>query len=271
MAFIFGLCFNNHMGKIIIKNERQIEGIRRSSRLAAACLRFIEPYVAPGVTTAELDWRIEEFMRTHGAIPACLGYVVGENPPFPKATCISVNEVICHGIPDQYVLKNGDILNIDVTTILDDYFGDTSMMYSVGEISEDAKHILKVAKHCLDLGIKRVRPGAKFGEIGTAIQHYAWLMDCTVVYQFTGHGVGLRFHEPPTVEFCEAENSSSAKEIMQPGMIFTIEPMINRGVPDAVICEQDKWTARTADGKLSAQYEHTVLVTADGVEILTKV
>ena len=248
---------------IIIKNKSQIEGIRKSSRLAAACLQYIEPFVLPGITTAELDWRLEEFIRANGAIPACLGYM-----GFPKATCISVNEVICHGVPGDYVLRDGDIVNIDVTTILAGYFGDTSTMYVIGEVSEDAQHVIKVAKHCLDIGLREVYPGNRFGNIGYSIQSYAMLNGCTVVHQFTGHGVGLKFHEDPQVPFIADKDSGP---VMKSGMIFTIEPMINLGSPDAIISESDKWTASTVDGSLSAQFEHSVLVTEDGHEVLTKV
>lgn len=251
---------------IIIKNTKQIDGIRKSCKLAANCLKHIEPFVKAGVTTGELNDEIEFFIRKHNAIPAPLGYIV-DDQSYPKATCISVNEVICHGIPGDYKLKDGDILNIDVTTILNGYYGDTATMFTVGEISDDAKHIINVAKNCLEIGIQQVKPKNQFGMIGRAIQRYANLQQCTVVYQFCGHGVGLRFHEPPQVSHCE-ESDLGAQ--MKPGMIFTVEPMINLGCPYAVIDKKDHWTARTIDGKLSAQFEHTVLVTEDGVEILTE-
>jgi methionyl aminopeptidase len=246
---------------ILIKNQRQIEGIRKSCRLAAATLRYISQFVVAGVTTGELNDLCEKYIVDNNAIPAPLGYM-----GYPKATCISLNEVICHGIPGQEKLKDGDIVNIDVTTILDGYYGDTSTMFTVGAISEDAQHLLDVAKRCLDIGIKQVRPGNRFGNIGYEIHKYAMLQGCTVVYQFCGHGVGIRFHEEPQVSHI-ADKDSGPK--MRPGMIFTIEPMINLGSPEAIIDEEDKWTARTVDGKLSAQYEHTVLVTSTGAEILT--
>lgn len=254
--------------EIILKNDEQIEGIRKSCKLAAQCLNVVEEYVQPGVTTESLNRIIDEFIRDNGAIPATLNY-----HGYPKETCISLNEVVCHGIPGDVVLKEGDILNIDVTTILDGYFGDTSRMYSVGEISEEADRLLKITKECLDLGIEQVAPGNPVGQIGYAITQLATACECGVVYQFVGHGTGLSFHEPPQIPhyvpnllFEEVESV-----IMRAGMVFTIEPMINLGGPDAIISTKDGWTARTADGSLSAQYEHTVLVVEDGVEILTKV
>lgn len=246
---------------IIIKTWQQIAGIRKSCKLAAETLKYVEQFVKAGVTTDELNEHANFFIRKNGAIPAPLNY-----QGFPKETCISVNEVICHGIPNEYKLKEGDIVNVDVTTILDGYYGDTSTMFSIGSISEDAQHILNVAKKCLEIGVKQVKPGNYFGNIGYEITKYAHLMQCTVVHQFCGHGVGLEFHEEPQVSHI-AEKNSGPK--MRPGMVFTIEPMINEGSPEAVIDEQDNWTARTEDGKLSAQYEYTVLVTRKGVEILT--
>jgi methionyl aminopeptidase len=248
---------------IIIKSPEQIEGIRKSCQLAADTLDYLEQFVKPGVTTQQINDEAEKFIRSHGAIPAPLGYY-----GFPKAVCTSMNEVICHGIPNsEDVLEEGDIINVDVTTILNGYFGDTCRMYTVGEISNEVKELLSVARDCLEIGIAQVRPGSKFGNIGKAISDYVRSRGYSVVYQFCGHGVGLKFHEEPQVHhddryFMDIE--------MKPGMIFTIEPMINAGVAEAVIDLRDKWTVRTKDGKLSAQYEHTVLVTDSGVEVLTK-
>lgn len=246
---------------IRLKNYKQIQGIRKSCVLAAKTLKFVEPLVKAGVTTGHLDEQIEKFIRDNGAIPATLGY-----KGYPKSCCISVNEVICHGIPGDYALKDGDILNIDVTTILDGYFGDTSTMFTVGEISEDAKKLLKVAKECLEVGIKQVRPGNYLGNIGYEINQLAKAYSCSVVYQFSGHGCGIAFHEEP--QLCHVAPKNSGPKLRK-GMTFTIEPMLNLGVPEAVINEADGWTATTEDGKLSAQYEHTILVTQEGHEILT--
>ena len=254
------------MNQIIIKNEEQIEGIRKSSKLAAKTLNFIEPFVQAGVTTEELDDKIEESIRDHDAIPAPLGYKGPDGHPYPKATCISLNEVICHGIPDPTKLVDGDTLNIDVTTILDGYYGDTSRMFTIGEISPAKQQLLKVAKECLDLGIERVAPDRPIGQIGLAVSLHAENHGYSVVYQFCGHGVGIEFHEPPQVVH---KALGHERPIMKIGMIFTIEPMINEGKPEGIIDETDRWTVRSIDGKMSAQNEHTILVTDDGYEILT--
>ncbi len=252
------------MSEIIIKTQEQIEGIRRSSQLAGEALNFIQPYVKAGVSTEFLDSKIEDFITENGAIPATKGY-----NGYPKSSCISLNEVVCHGIPSaEAILKEGDILNIDVTTILDGFYGDTSRMFTVGEVDKKAMELIEVTKHCLDLGIKQVQPGNNFGNIGFVINRYAKAKGYSVVYEFCGHGVGINFHEAPQVDHAARKNSG---EKMKPGMIFTIEPMINIGRPSTVIDKKDGWTARTVDKKLSAQFEHTVLVTKSGFEVLTDV
>jgi len=250
---------------IIIKTPEQIAGIRKSCQLAAQCLEFIQPHVQPGVTTARLGDLLEEYIRGHKAIPAPKGYQVGDLV-YPKATCISLNEVICHGVPNETVIQEGDILNIDVTTILDDYYGDTSKMYFVGEVDPRAIDLAHYTQKALFFGIAQVKPGAQIGNIGWAIAHLAHSQGYSVVESFCGHGTGLQFHEPPNVPHSAIKGTGP---VLKPGMIFTIEPMINEGVLDVLISEEDGWTARTADGKLSAQYEHTILVTSDGCEILT--
>lgn len=252
------------MDYILLKSPKQIQGIRRSCKLAAKALDFIAPFVTAGVTTGFLNDKIAEFIKEHGAVPAPLNY-----KGYPKETCISLNEVICHGIPDDRTLVDGDILNIDVTTILDGYYGDTSRMFTVGTPSPDAAKIMKVAKECLDIGIRQVRPDYPLNRIGYAITHHAHKNGCSVVREFCGHGVGLDFHEAPQVIHFIESHEKNTGPILKPGMTFTIEPMINLGAPDCVIDEVDKWTARTADKSLSAQYEHTVLVNKYGCEILT--
>lgn len=250
------------MEEIIIKTPEQIEGIRQSAKLAAKTLAFVEEYVRPGVSTGFLDRKMEEFIMDHGAVPATKGY-----NGYPKSSCISPNEIVCHGIPTEKVILNeGDIVNIDITTILNGYYGDTSKMFEVGKVSSRARELIQVTKHCLDLGIQQVRPGNYFGNIGYVIGRYAMAKGYSVVFEFCGHGVGLHFHEPPQVDHTARKNSG---DIMKPGMIFTIEPMINQGRPATVIDKRDGWTARTIDHKLSAQFEHTVLVTGKGAEILT--
>lgn len=249
---------------IIIKTPEQIDGIRTSSQLAGSTLKMIEGYIKEGVSTEYLDKIIEEYMRDNGAIPATLGY-----HGYPKSSCISLNEVVCHGIPSiDTILKSGDILNIDVTTILNGYYGDTSKMYSIGEISPKAQQLIDDTLHCLNLGIQQVRPGNRFGNIGFAISRYVKMKGHSVVYEFCGHGVGVDFHEEPQVEHVARKNTGA---IMEPGMIFTIEPMINEGKSRTKVDKHDGWTARTIDGRLSAQFEHTLLVTETGVEVLTDV
>lgn len=252
------------MSSIIIKTKEQIEGIRKSSRLAAETLDYAEQFVAAGVSTAFIDEKIEEFIVQNGAIPAPKGY-----NGFPKASCISPNNVVCHGIPSpEIILKDGDIINIDVTTILDGYYGDTSRMFTVGEVSPAAEKLIEVTEHCLDLGIEQVKPGNYFGNIGFVINRYAKAKGLSVVYEFCGHGVGLKFHEAPQVDHAARRNSGPK---MKPGMIFTIEPMINQGRAATEIDKNDGWTARTIDNKLSAQFEHTILVTETGYEVLTDI
>lgn len=246
---------------ITIKNNEQIEGIRQSCQLAAKCLEMLKQYVVPGETTEYLNQIAEYFIRDHKATPAPLGY-----RGFPKAICTSINEVICHGIPDGYRLKEGDIINLDITTILDGYYGDTSAMFAVGQISAEAQNLIEVTRKSLDLGIRQVVPGGHFSDIGFAITTYAQSHGYSVVHQFCGHGVGLEFHEPPNVQHFATKRGLGPKFV--PGMIFTIEPMLNCGVAEAVIAE-DGWTARTKDGKMSAQFEHTILVTEGEAEILT--
>lgn len=253
---------NNTMA-VIIKTPEQIEGIRKSCILSRNTLKYIAQYVKPGNTTAFINQKVEEYMRDHGAIPATLNY-----NGYPAASCTSVNDVVCHGIPGNYELKEGDILNVDVSSILDGYFGDTCMMFPLEPISGAARRLLEVTRHCLDLGINQCKPGNHIGDIGNAIASYAHQHKYSVVYQFCGHGVGIKFHEEP--EVCHIDDAGTGP-IMKPGMIFTIEPMINEGKSRVKVDKKDGWTARTIDGKLSAQYEHTVLITSEGVEVLTDV
>lgn len=252
------------MSGIILKTPQQIEGIRESCRLAAKTLDFAEQFVKAGVSTGYIDNKIEEFIYSHDAVPAPKGY-----NGFPKASCISPNEVVCHGIPSEsIVLNDGDIINIDITTILKGYYGDTSRMFAVGQITPDAQKLIEVTRHCLDLGIMQVMPDNYFGNIGFVISRYAKAHGFSVVYEFCGHGVGLDFHEEPQVDHTSRRNKGPA---MKPGMIFTIEPMINQGKASTRIDRNDGWTARTIDNKLSAQFEHTVLVTETGYEVLTDI
>lgn len=258
--------------KINIKTPEQIEWIRKASRLTAMTLDMIGKYVKPGVSTLELDNIMNTFILSNGGKSACMNYLGNNkwaNHPnaYKRCTCISLNDVICHGIPSaDTILKEWDILNIDVTTIVDGYFGDSSRMYTVGKISDKAQKLIDDAKFSLEVGIFQVFPGNQFGNIGYAIADFAEKKWYSVVREYGGHGVGINFHEEPFV-YHKAPKNSGPK--MKPGMIFTIEPMINAG-KFATKLDKDNWTVRTKDGSLSAQWEHTVLVTKDGYEILTK-
>ena len=248
--------------KITIKTPEQIEGIRKSGKLATDTLAYLKQFVQPGVTTAFIDKKCTEFVREHQAIPATLYY-----KNFPASCCTSVNDVVCHGVPNnKTILREGDILNIDVTPIYKGYFGDTCVMYKVGEISDYASNLLKIAKNCLDEGIKQCYNGNHLSNIGKAIEKYARSQGCSVVFEFCGHGVGLSFHEEPEVSH---NSESSTDAVLKPGMVFTVEPMINAGKARTKIDKWDNWTARTIDGKLSAQYEHTICITEAGPDLLT--
>ncbi|MBB3263323.1 methionyl aminopeptidase [Azospirillum sp. OGB3] len=246
--------------RIRIHGPEDFEGMRKAGRLAAATLDFITPYVQPGVTTGELDRLLEQYIRDHGGVPAPLGY-----RGFPKANCISVNHVVCHGIPGDKRLQNGDILNIDVTPILDGWYGDSSRMYLCGDVGVKAKKLVDVTYDALMIGINQVKPGATLGDIGHAIQTFAESHRYSVVRDFCGHGLGRVFHEPPSVLHFGNPGTGA---VLREGMIFTIEPMINAGRYDVKILG-DGWTAVTKDKSLSAQFEHSIGVTKDGCEIFT--
>lgn len=257
------LSFRDKQSKIILKTPEQIEGIRQSSQLAGKTLLAVAPFVKAGVTTGYINDLAEQFMRDNGAIPATLGY-----NGYTKASCISVNDVICHGIPGKLELREGDIVNVDVTTILNGYFGDTSTMFAIGQISEHAQKLINVTKECLKIGIAQCIPGKRIGDIGYAINQHAIKHGYSTVYEFCGHGIGLKFHEEP--EVCHIADANTGPTI-QPGMTFTIEPMINAGKARAKVDKKDGWTARTIDGKLSAQFEHTILVTSTRADVLSDV
>ncbi|MBL1265525.1 type I methionyl aminopeptidase [Candidatus Methylomicrobium oryzae] len=246
---------------ITIKTEAEIEKMRIAGRLAAEVLEMIEPHVVPGITTNELNNICHDYIvNVQKAIPAPLNY-----RGFPKSICTSVNQQVCHGIPGEKKLKPGDIVNIDITVIKDDYHGDTSKMFCVGEVSPHAKRLVKITQESMYLGIQQVKPGATLGDIGQAIQKHAESNRYSIVREFCGHGIGKAFHEEPQVLHY---GKAGTGEVLQPGMIFTIEPMVNLGKRHVKILS-DGWTVVTKDRSLSAQWEHTVLVTADGFEILT--
>ncbi len=235
-------------------------GMRAAGRLAAECLDAVTPHVAPGVTTDALDKVAYDFILDHDAVPACLNY-----RGYPKTVCTSVNHVVCHGIPGPKTLKDGDIVNVDVTLILDGWHGDTSRMYPVGEIRKRAEILIDTTFEAMMAGIAKVKPGATIGDIGAEVERIAHAARCSVVEDFCGHGIGRRFHEPPNVVHLGPPGSGPK---LAEGMFFTVEPMLNLGRPDVRVLA-DGWTAVTRDKSLSAQFEHTVGVTADGVEIFT--
>ena len=252
---------------IVIKAPEDIEGMRLAGRLAAEVLDFITDHVRAGVTTGELDRLCHEYMvDVQGTVPAPLNYAPPGYRPFPKAICTSINHQVCHGIPGDRVLKNGDVLNIDITVIKNGYHGDTSRMFFIGEPSIGARRLSEVTYECMWLGIQQVRSGATIGDIGHAIQTHAEKNGFSVVREFCGHGIGRKFHEEPQILHY---GKPGTLEKLAAGMIFTVEPMLNAGSP-AVKVLGDGWTAVTEDQSLSAHFEHTVAVTSDGVEVLSK-
>lgn len=251
---------------ITIKNDTDIEKMRIAGRLASEVLDYITPYVKPGVTTGELDKLCHDYMvNVQGTIPAPLNYAPPGHTPYPKSICTSVNQQVCHGVPGEKILKNGDIVNLDITVIKDGYHGDTSRMFCVGTPSIQAKRLCDITYECMWLGIEQVRPGATLGDIGHAIQKYAESSGYSVVREFCGHGIGKKFHEDPQVLHYGRPGTGLK---LQQGMMFTIEPMINAGKRD-IRQMGDGWSIVTKDRSLSAQWEHTILVTATGYEVMT--
>lgn len=249
------------MAEITIKNSEDIEKMRIAGRLAAEVLEMIVPYVREGITTEELDRICHDYIvNVQHAIPAPLNYL-----GYPKSICTSINHQVCHGIPSTKKLKEGDIVNIDVTVLKDGYHGDTSKMFIIGKSSVLAERLVKITQECLQIGIEQVKPGAHFGDIGEAIQRYAEKNRFTVVREYCGHGIGKIFHEPPNVLHY---GKAGTREEIKAGMIFTIEPMINAGKREVKLLP-DGWTVVTKDHSLSAQWEHTILVTETNHEILT--
>lgn len=246
--------------RIRVKTPEQIEGIRRAGQLVIETLDLVAPHIRPGITTDEINTMVHDFTLRHKAIPAPLNY-----RGFPKSVCVSINEVICHGIPSLRAFKDGDIVNVDVTSILDGYYADASKTFFVGTPGAEAIKIVNVSRQSLAEGMAMVKPGNTIGDIGCAIQSYAEGQGCSVVREFVGHGVGVDFHEAPQIP--HYGRAGAGVRLVQ-GMVFTIEPMINLGEKELVILD-DGWTAVTRDGSLSAQFEQTLLVTETGVESLT--
>ena len=246
----------------LIKSEQDIQGIKKSAKINTGVLDHVAKHIKAGMSTDDIDTLVYEYTVSHGAIQAPLGY-----EGFPKSVCTSLNDEVCHGIPSKdIILKEGDIINVDVSTIYHGYYSDASRMFMIGEVSEEAKRLVQVTKECLEIGIKAVRPWGNVGDIGAAIQEYAHQNGYSVVIDFAGHGVGNEFHEDPIIPHVGRKGNGM---VLAPGMVFTIEPMINEGDYHLYIDEDNGWTSYTKDGKLSAQWEHTLLVTEHGIEILT--
>jgi methionyl aminopeptidase len=245
---------------IRLKKKSDIEGIRKAGQLVLDTLDLVESQITPGMMTDEINTLVHEYTINNGAIPAPLNY-----RGFPKSVCVSINEVICHGIPGKRIIKDGDIVNIDITSILNGYYADANKTFFAGNPDPEARKIVAIARECLRRGISAVRPGNTLGDIGWRIQTYAEAQGCSVVREFVGHGVGFDFHEAPQVPHF---GHKGAGITLIPGMVFTIEPMINLGQKELRVLD-DNWTAITKDGSLSAQFEQTILVTGDGYESLT--
>lgn len=250
-------------GRELLKTPAQIEAIKKSAELNTAVLDHVAKHIHAGMSTEDIDVLVHDFTVSHGGIPAPLGY-----EGFPKSVCTSLNNEICHGIPDKnIILQEGDIINVDVSTILDGYFSDASRMFKIGTVSERAERIVRVTEECVELGLKAAKPWGHLGDIADAIYTHAQKNGYSVVEDIGGHGIGLEFHEEPFVSYVTPKGS---KMVLVPGMMFTIEPMLNEGSPDFFVDEDNDWTVYTIDDGLSAQIEYMVLVTETGIEVLTK-
>lgn len=247
---------------IDIKSPKEVEAMRAASRMAAETLCLVGETLRAGMSTDDINKLVHADTVKKGGRPAPLNY-----RGFPKSVCTSINEVVCHGIPGAQILKDGDIINVDITTIYGGYYGDTSATFYIGAPSAEARKVVEIARRSLELGIAEVKDGARLGDIGAAIQEYVEANGCSVVRDFVGHGIGRRFHEDPQVKHYGRRGTG---ERLKTGMTFTIEPMVNLGRFEVAVDPEDKWTVTTVDGSLSAQFEHTIVVTKTGCEILTK-
>lgn len=245
----------------IIKNEEQIHALRESGRINTEILDFIATKIEAGMTTAEIDILIYSKTQELGGVPATLGF-----EGYPKSVCTSINEQVCHGIPSSdVILKDGDIINVDVSTIYNGYYGDSSRMFCIGNVSEEKKRLVEVTKECVEIGLAQVKPWTFLGDVGQAVHEHAVKNGYSVVREIGGHGIGLEFHEEPCVSYVTKKGEEM---LLVPGMVFTIEPMVNMGTDEVIFDEKDGWGVYTADGKPSAQWEIMVLVTEDGYEVL---
>jgi methionyl aminopeptidase len=252
---------------VVLRSRQQITLMREAGRLVARTFELLRPHVRPGVTTRELDRIAEEFVRRHDARPAYKGYGGGNGrPAFPATLCISTNNVICHGIPGGYKLQEGDIVGIDMGVLLKGWYGDACVTLPVGEVSPAARRLLEVAEEGMWRGIEAARGNAHINDIGAAIQDYVETRGFSVVREWTGHGLGQKLHDEPTILHYDTGKPGMR---LRPGMVFTVEPMVNAGSPETMLDQKDGWTVRTADGSLSAQFEHTIVVTDGEPELLT--
>ncbi len=247
--------------KKMIKTEEQIEGIRKAGIINTRVLDYVSQNIKAGMTTNQINKLVEEKTKELGGICAPLNY-----EGFPKSVCTSINDAVCHGIPDNTILKSGDIINVDCTTIYNGYYADASRMFLIGEVDDEAKRLVRVSKECLDLAVKNLKPFSRLGDIGYYINKHAKENGYSVVREIGGHGVGVEFHEDPYVAHFGKKNTGM---VLFPGMVFTIEPMINEGSKDVFLDSSNNWTIYTDDGGWSSQYEYTVLITEDGIEILS--
>ena len=253
-----------------IYNAEERESLRAASRFNAELMDHVRPHVQPGVTTGHLDDIVREYTLEHGHTPACLGYAGPPGaPPYPKSICTSINEVVCHGIPDDTVLKEGDIVNVDLTTIVNGWHGDQSETFLIGEVSDDARRLVQTTFEALWVGIRAIKAFGKVRDIGHAIFSFADEREYSVVREYQGHGIGRSFHQEPGVPHFWFKGSNVGNQVIRPGMCFTIEPMLNIGTWKTRLDKFDRWTVRTGDGKLSAQFEHTILMGDEEPEILT--
>ena len=247
-------------------NETERQLMRAAGKFNGQLMDFIRGHIRPGITTREIDRLVYKFTRDHGHKPATLGYQ-GQKGPYPASCCTSINDVICHGIPSDYLLREGDIVNIDCTSIVNGWHGDSSETFLIGQVSDEARQLVQCTLECLWQAIRALTPGCKVSVIGDAIETRANQQGYSVVEEYVGHGLGRKFHQPPTVPHVATDESRRTK--IMPGTCFTIEPMINIGVKEGIQSRRDGWTVRTKDGKLSAQFEHTILMTEEGPEVLT--
>lgn len=246
---------------ILLRSRQHIAEMREAGRLVAQTFEILRPHIRPGVTTRELDRIAEKYIRSHGATPAYKGY-----RGFPATICVAPNNVICHGIPDNSQLHEGDIIGIDIGARLNGWYGDSCVTYPVGAISPEAQRLLDVTHEAMWRGIRAAQAGKRLGDVGAAIQTYVEAHGCSIVREWTGHGVGEKLHEEPSVLHYGKPDTGIK---LRPGFIFTIEPMVNTGRYETVLDKKDGWTVRTADGSLSAQFEHSIVITDDGPEVLT--